>query len=783
MSFPPRRSHLAAPIITLALTAAALGAGKAGPLPVEAALGQVVSSWQAPIALSPDGRRAILVVQDPRRRATARAERFAQFTRTGAVFTEEASDLWLVEVATGAERNLTAGRGANWGASWSPDGRFVAFYSDRDGAARLWAWDAATDEQRRLADAIVRPGFAFEVPRWSPDGRQVLVKLLPEGETLESAAARVDVRRPRRDDSSSGGAAGVTARVYRSPAPPAGEPVSTLEFKRGDLALIDAAGGAVDRIARGIVAQGYWFSPDGSRVAFTDELGPAAPGSDDEIYDIRVFARADRSTRTVAGRVASQWGTNLAWSPDGTRLAFGTQGRGVKDDCFVVAAGGGEPTNLTREVAEEFGEGSPTMGVGSLPPRWGEDGRTLYSVARGHLWAIPTEGGAPRRVTSDGTPAVAGILGRGHGLAWTLDAGRALVVLTRDKMTQREGFVRVDLASGRCVPLLERDHKLREVVVAADGSRVAYFAEDPAHPTDLWTATPDLRESRQASHLNPRLEEYRHGRSRLVEYRSLDGRPLRGALLLPPGREDGQRHPLVVHIYPGAMMSGELNAYGLGYGGVDNLQLLATRGYAVLAVDLPVDRASVPADLLKMVMPGVERAVDLGFADPDRVGIMGHSFGGFGVASLITQTTRFRAAVASSGIGDLVSSYGRMTLDGDSQNIGWAEDGQIKLGTPWANPWRYVVQSPVFHLDRVETPLLILGGSLDIATPPANMAEVFVGLRRLNKEATMIIYDAEEHSPLTWGFANAVDYANRIIAWFDAHIGPAAPTRVSEPAR
>ena len=778
MSFLPRRPHLAALALALAATVPASAAEEAGPIPVEAALAQVVPDWQAPIALSPDGRRAVLTVQDPRRLATGRGGRFAQFTPTGTPFHEAASDLVLVEGDTAARRTLTVGRGADWGASWSPDGRTLAFYSDRDGACRIWALDAASGEQRRVSDAIVRASYAFEVPRWTPDGAQVLVKLLPEGETLESAAARVAGERPARAADPAGAAPGVTARVYRSPALPAGatgaDPVAWLEFKRGDLALVDVAGGAVDRIARGVRALGYWPSPDGGRVAYSDSAGVAAPGSDDTVYDIHVFARGDRTTRRVAARVPSQWGTNVAWSPDGARLAYGAHGGGNKGDCLVVAVAEGEPANLTAGVDQPFGERSPALGRGAIPPRWGGDGRALYTIARGHLWTIPIDGGPPRRVTPDGSPHLANILGRDRGMAWAVDSGRALVASFADAATKRAGFVRVDLASGRCAPLLERDQKLGEAVVAADGSRVAFLAEDAAQPPDLWAAGPDFRDPSRASHLNPSLEGYGHGQARLIEYRSLDGRPLRAALLLPPGHEDGRRHPLVVHLYPGEMESEGLHTYGLVGSGVDNLQLLATRGYAVLVVDTPVDRASVPADLLKMVMPGVERAVDLGFADPDRVGIMGHSFGGFGVASLITQTTRFRAAVASCGIGDLASMYGKLAVDGAAHGVGWAEDGQVQLGTPWANPLRYVAQSPVFHLDRVETPLLILGGSLDEATPAANMAEVFVGLRRLNKTATMVIYDGEEHG--SWGFPNAVDSTNRTIAWFDAHIGPPAPT-------
>ena len=233
----------------------------------------------------------------------------------------------------------------------------------------------------------------------------------------------------------------------------------------------------------------------------------------------------------------------------------------------------------------------------------------------------------------------------------------------------------------------------------------------------------------------------------------------------------------MVRVYPTEMGSELVNTYGLAGPGVDNMQLLATRGFAVLTPDLPVRSESVPTDLLKMVMPGVDRAVELGYADPERLGVMGHSFGGFAVVSLITQTTRFKAAVSCSGFGDLVSSYGHMAANGHAEDVESLEDGYMKLGgPPWVRSQQYIEQSPVFHLDRVGTPLLMLIGSLDYV-PPANFGEVFVGLRRLGKEAEFAIYEGEGHWAGGWGFANAVDYCDRIIDWFDTHIGPRAQRR------
>jgi dipeptidyl aminopeptidase/acylaminoacyl peptidase len=170
-------------------------------------------------------------------------------------------------------------------------------------------------------------------------------------------------------------------------------------------------------------------------------------------------------------------------------------------------------------------------------------------------------------------------------------------------------------------------------------------------------------------------------------------------------------------------------------------------------------------------MPGVDKAIALGIADPERLGITGHSYGGYSTLSMIVQTTRFKAAVASAGPGNLVSLYGTLRDDGSSGMIGWSETGQGRMGgTPWEQRERYLANSPVLYLDRVQTPLLIVQGGLDQAVPAAQADEIFVGLRRLGKPVAYARYEGEEHWQGTWGRANVVDYWTRVLGWFDRYV-------------
>jgi len=200
--------------------------------------------------------------------------------------------------------------------------------------------------------------------------------------------------------------------------------------------------------------------------------------------------------------------------------------------------------------------------------------------------------------------------------------------------------------------------------------------------------------------------------------------------------------------------------------------------------DTPLHLGTAMFDLAKTVLPGVNKAVEMGIVDGDRLGVMGHSFGGYSTLSLIVETNRFKAAMDVDGEGDAVGFYGEMDKDGAAYGIPIEEEGQgLMGGTPWDRRDKYIENSPIFYLDRVATPLLIVQGTEDTAVAPFLADEVFVGLRRLGKEVEYAKYEGERHSPAQeWSYANQVDFCNRMIAWFEKYLTPrASPQTDSHP--
>jgi dipeptidyl aminopeptidase/acylaminoacyl peptidase len=260
------------------------------------------------------------------------------------------------------------------------------------------------------------------------------------------------------------------------------------------------------------------------------------------------------------------------------------------------------------------------------------------------------------------------------------------------------------------------------------------------------------------------------GKSQLIEWIDDNSNRLQGVLTLPSNYVSGARYPLIVLVYGGEFLSDSLEKFG----GFDtsipylNLQLLATRGYAVLEPDAPQRLGTPMLDLAKTVLPGVSRVVEMGVADPDHIGVIGQSYGGYSTLSLLVQTNRFRAAVSTSGFGNLLGIYGELDQDGTAYGT-LTEAGQgLMGGTPWEYRDRYIENSPIFYLDRVETPVLLVNGSDDTVVAPFLPDAVFVGLRRLGKIVEYRKYFGEDHQ--VFGYENQLDVGNRIVGWFDQYL-------------
>ncbi len=215
--------------------------------------------------------------------------------------------------------------------------------------------------------------------------------------------------------------------------------------------------------------------------------------------------------------------------------------------------------------------------------------------------------------------------------------------------------------------------------------------------------------------------------------------------------------------------------------GIFNLNLYAAKGYVVLVPSIPLDGPNGRSDVLQRipdgVLPAVDRLVALGIVDPNRLGVLGQSFGGYSVYSLVGQTDRFKAGVAIAGDTDLAATFEEFdpTSRGypgieHEKSDNWLIADQFGLPSPpWRDEERYSRNSPISFVDRVNTPLLMIHGDLDIRSAPSQAERFFYALYAQGKTAELVRYGGESHS-LAQSPANVRDAFERIIGWFARYI-------------
>jgi dipeptidyl aminopeptidase/acylaminoacyl peptidase len=755
------------------------------PLPIETALAQPSFPFYSPVLLSPDGNWVAYSLHYPN--LTGRAEPDSWFDATGTPGTANGVRIRITELRTGRTVGVGNEDASNWGPSWSPDGRRLAFYSNADGAMRLWVRETATGRTRRVSHAIMRADRMIGYPRWTPDSRRVVVPILPYGSALPEG------NRVSKGPSTNGASERDSATVTVMRADPAqryggqftgGRSMSNLTSLRADLALVDVETGAVTTLAHGYRPHEFEVAPSGRFVVFTSLRAAMLRPRWTVPYDVVVVALdapKPAPPRIVAAAAPLSFNArSVLWSPDGATLVYSATDSAGRTRFFAADSTDWRPRRIA--ASDTLFDTDSTFNVGQAA-WWDEDGRTVYGLAPHGLVAVSMPDGALRSISRAPAGYESFAIVGSHAPGTVSSKGdRSLIVAIHNDSTKRTGFARVDLTTGTWQILLDENRyigrrSLLSTDVARDG-RMVFLSEDSQHPRDVWTAGPGVAAPRQLTHTAPEMERVPLGKTRLIDFTTASGSPRRATLLLPAGYRPGQRYPLVVYPYPIDPRSNYVNLFGVTGTGVDNMQLLATRGFAVLAPDVaPFDFKDQMRELASIVQRAVDRVIELGVADSTRLGITGQSWGGCTTLDMIVQTDRFGAAVMRGGMGDQVSTTAILQAGGFAFGMQLTE---LYFGaTPWEQPELYHRNSPIYLLDRVHTPLLILHGEGDTTVPIFLADQVFAGLQRLGKEVEYVRYANENHNESAWSRANQRDFLTRLIGWFESNL---KGDRVGRPA-
>lgn len=514
------------------------------------------------------------------------------------------------------------------------------------------------------------------------------------------------------------------------------------------------------------------------------DLGNVAVGQDDRPYrrlvgvegsnmaDFYVVNTADGQR---APMLQKQRG-NVQVSPSGR---YGLYFR--DSDWYVAVLADGKAINVTKALGVQFfveDYDSP-----SEPPSWGTAGWTrnekhVLLNDRYDVWQVATDGsgainltegvGRKNRITFRYARLDPPVPGEDRGI----DPAKPLLLTAVSEWTREEGLYRDRIDGGAPERLLWGNKSYGNITKARDADVVVLTQQTFNEFPDLQVTTPDFKVLKKVTDANPQKAGLIWGNAELVRFKNVDGVQLSGILIKPENFDPAKKYPMMVYLYE--KLSQNVNRF------VDprptnsiNPSFYASNGYLVLEPDIVYTIGYPGASALKAILPAVQAVVDKGYVNENAIGIQGHSWGGYQIAYLLTQTNRFKAAAPGAVVVNMTSAYSGIRWGSGLPRQFQYEHTQSRIGgNIWEYPMRFLDNSALFQLDRVQTPVLTIHNDADDAVPWYQGIEYYLGLRRLGKEVYFFSYNGEPHNLRKR--VNQKDYTRRLQEFFD-HFLKGAP--------
>jgi dipeptidyl aminopeptidase/acylaminoacyl peptidase len=627
--------------------------------------------------------------------------------------------IWMIPAAGGDAIALTAEGVSSEHPRWAPDGKFLAFLSSRkdahgnEGKVQVYLLNRQGGEAQRLTETVQDvDDFA-----WSPDGKRlVLILRDPSPEEVEEAGSKGKEEdgadKPTAAKKSKAQRPWVIDRLYFKE-----DTVGYLERRRTHLYVFDIGTKAMSQVTSGDYddVDPAW-SPNGKLLAFVSNRSKPDP---DATYAENIWVvAADNSDK---GATTTQVTTGLggdhqpAWSPDGKWITYSTQldpkllEYGTKHIALAPAAGG-QAKVLTLALDRN-----------GASPRFAPDGKSVYFI-----------------VDDDGTQNL------------------ALVSLGDNKIVRP--------ISGRLT--------VNSFSLAKDGS-IAASISSTDRPYELFTVPNGVLT--RLTHLNDAwLAQFKLSRGEYVSFKSKDGTIVHGYMYKPVDYVPGKKYPTILRPHGGPQEEYEAEFE-------EPPQLYAANGYLVLYPN-PRGSTGYGQDFCEAIfadwgnkdyqddMAMVDYAIAQGIADPDKLAVGGHSYGGISTDFIIAQTDRFKAAISWAGAAEFTSLWGHDQ---------YVRDYIAELGLPWEHreTWDHV--APFWHVKDIHTPTLFVGGNIDWNVPILGSELMYLSLKALGRDVLLVVYPGEYHEFKTP--SHMKDLNERILAWYAHYVkADGTPARPSE---
>lgn len=403
---------------------------------------------------------------------------------------------------------------------------------------------------------------------------------------------------------------------------------------------------------------------------------------------------------------------------------------------------------------------------------WTKNDEALLVYDRYDIWEVDPENNiGPVNLTKNGKS------GRLTYRIITLDREQEYVDLDKiqyltahNEITREDGFYKL-YNKKKSFPekLIGGKYKLGAFAKAKDSDVVLYTKENFKTYPNLLVSDLKFEKSIQISDANPQQKDFFWGTAELYSWTSLDGRKLEGTLHKPENFDPHKKYPMIVNFY-------EKSSQGLyGYRMPEchrstvDYHYYTSNGYIIFNPDVYYKEGYPGEDAFNCVMPGVTALIGEGFVDENHVGAQGHSWGGYQVAYLATRTNLFAAIESGAPVVNMFSAYGGIRWGSGLNRSFQYEHTQSRIGKSiWESPLRYIENSPLFTMDKVTTPILIMHNDNDGAVPWYQGIEYFIALRRMGKKAWLLNYNEADHWPTK--VRDKHDFQIRLAQFFDHYL-------------
>lgn len=459
----------------------------------------------------------------------------------------------------------------------------------------------------------------------------------------------------------------------------------------------------------------------------------------------------------------------LGHSPDGKYYAL------QKDSAIhVIELNSNKITNISKATGVNFmnmehpyPHENPPYGLAG----WTKDGNSIILNHKYDLWSVSLDGSGGQNITQG--------MGNQEEIQFRyvnpdaeepyIDANKPLMLRAYGEWTKKSGFFRLNIGK-KPKQLVFDDYAFRNLRKAKHTDKVIFTKESFVEFPDYHMSNLSFKKPTRLTNANPQQAEYKWGSKVLINYTNSKGDKLQGTLTLPPDYEEGKKYPMVVYFYE--KMSNRHHRYYMPvYDDRPHGSTYASNGYLFFQPDNVYEVGKPGTSSLDCITSATQKVIDLGYADPDRIGLQGHSWGGYQSSFILTQTDMFRCVVTGAPPTDIESFYNNIYGNSGTNHTGIMEIGQVRMGrnvNPWNSREIYQRENPMFHAQNIKVPFMILHGTADGAVDWTQGLEFYNAARRLGKEVIFLSYPGEPHHLRRE--ANQKDFQTRMKAYFDHYL-------------